>query len=152
MYGNARSGRCASRQSSIDSADPLGAFWLAAMCRQASSLTCSRDRPGVPPRHFCGAVIAMPGQRSKSVRMPAKLETASTISSAPRARAISAMASRSFIVPDGVSQCTAATIVTSTRPSSASRTAAGSIEALLPVSTSTTSRANRAASRPNARP
>jgi hypothetical protein len=84
----------------------------------------------VPPRHFCGAVIAMPGQRSKSVRIPAKLETASTISSAPLARASSAMASRSFIVPDGVSQCTAATIVTSLRRLSAALTAAGGIEAL----------------------
>jgi hypothetical protein len=65
----------------MESADPRGAFGLAAMCRQASSLTCSSERPGVPPSAFCGAVIAIPGQCSKSVRMPAKLETASTKSS-----------------------------------------------------------------------
>jgi hypothetical protein len=130
VYGNARSGRCASRQSSIDSADPLGAFGLAAMCRQASSLTCNSERPGVPPSAFCGAAIAMPGQLATSVRIPPKLETTSTTSSAPCAAASRLIASRSFIVPDGVSQCTAATIVTSSRRLSASLTAAGAIDAL----------------------
>ncbi len=130
MNGNARPGRCASRQPSMDSADPLGAFGLAAMCRQASSLTCSSERPGVPPRHFCGAVIAMPGRLSKSVGIPAKLETASTMSSAPLLAVILAITSRSFIVPDGVSQCTTATIVTSGRRARASLAAAGAIEAL----------------------
>jgi hypothetical protein len=72
----------------------------------------------------------MPGQCSKSVRIPAKLETASTISSAPLLAVIAAIVSTSFIVPDGVSQCTTATIVTSGRRASASLTAAGVIEAL----------------------
>jgi len=56
------------------------------------------------------------------------------------------------MVPDGVSQCTTDTMVTSWRRASASPTAAGSIEALSAVATSTTSRANRPASCPNALP
>ena len=46
VNGNGRSARWASRQSRMDSTDPRGAAGLAAMCSQAASLTCSRDRPG----------------------------------------------------------------------------------------------------------
>jgi hypothetical protein len=74
------------------------------------------------------------------------------MSSARCLAAISPMASRSFMVPDGVSQCTADTRVTSWREASASFTAAAGIEPRLVVSTSTTSRANRRASCPNTRP
>jgi hypothetical protein len=50
------------------------------------------------------------------------------------------------MVPDGVSQCTADTMVTSPRPLSASLTAAGATEPRLAASTSMTSRAKRRAS------
>ena len=51
----------------------------------------------------------------KSQAVPPKEETASTISSAPCSAATGPMASRSFMVPDGVSQWTTATTLTSGR-------------------------------------
>jgi hypothetical protein len=104
-----------------------------------------RETGGAAERLLRGA-MATPGQFSKLVGTPAKLETASTMSSAPLLAVISAMASRSFRVPDGVSQCTTDTMVTSARPFSASLTAAGATELRLDASTSMTSRANRRAS------
>ena len=108
--------RWASRQSRMDRTDPRGAAGLAAMCAQAASLTCSRDRPGGPPRHFCGAVTTRAAcQAVKSQRMPPKVETASTMSSAPCPATTAEIAPRSLTVPQGVSQCTTLTTVISGR-------------------------------------
>jgi hypothetical protein len=122
------------------------------MCRHARSLTCSRDRPGGPPRHFCGATTTRSaGQPSKSHGSPPNEETASTSSSAPFVIAAATPAT-SVSVPDGVSQWTAATTVMSGLRASASLTCSGAMVVSYPVVISMTSAASRRASRPNALP
>ena len=125
VNGKGRLARWASRQSRMDSTDPRGAGGFAAMCAQAASLTCSSDRPAGPPRHFCGAATTRSAcQAVTSQRIPPKVETASTISSAPCAATTAAIASRSLTVPAGVSQCTTLTMPMSGRARSASATLA----------------------------
>src|SRR5258708_32546723 len=89
----------------MDRAEPRDAAGLAAMRAHAASLTCSSDKPGGPPRHFCGAVTTRQSpQAVTSQSMPPKEDTASTMSSAPCSATTAAIAARSLTLPQDVSR------------------------------------------------